>query len=215
MAPFIFSDMSCPHCLNGSTISCVSGGNFGNGTIDGGQGEAVRVPLAGSTLVQVPGSGHSDEMLKSLLTLSDVMATGHHAAVSAGVKVGDTVAVVGDGAVALSAVLASKRIGAERIIALSRHADRQRLAREFGATDIVDSRGEEANEAVRELTGGVGVERHAHLGNTHEWHSTPSFLPWCEAPPPPTKRLFRVSPILRPDRQSVGHDGSLLPTAPP
>src|SRR5512135_3277020 len=71
VAPFIFSDMSCPHCLNGSTISCVSGGNFGNGTIDGGQGEAVRVPLAGSTLVKVPGSGHSNETLKSLLTLSD------------------------------------------------------------------------------------------------------------------------------------------------
>src|SRR5438477_7200982 len=114
--------MSCPHCLNGSTISCVSGGNFGNGTIDGGQGEAVRVPLAGSTLVKVPGSGHADEMLKSLLTLSDVMATGRHAAVCAGVKRGDTVAVVGDGAVGLCAVLASKRLGAQRIIALSRHA---------------------------------------------------------------------------------------------
>ena len=110
IAPFIFSDMSCPHCLNGSTISCERGGTFGNGVIDGGQGEAVRVPLAGSTLVTVPGSGHSDETLKSLLTLSDVMATGHHAAVCAGVKPGDTVAVVGDGAVGLSAVLASKRL---------------------------------------------------------------------------------------------------------
>src|SRR3954452_9953137 len=150
--------MSCPHCMNGSSSSCVRGGNFGNGTIDGGQGEAVRVPLASSTLVTIPGSGHSDEMLKSLLTLSDVMATGHHAAVSAGVKAGDTVAVVGDGAVGLSAVLASKRLGAERIIPLSRHADRQRLARQFGATDIVESRGEEANEAVRELTGGIGVD---------------------------------------------------------
>src|SRR4051794_12434353 len=158
VAPFIFSDMSCPHCLNGSTISCVDGGNFGNGTIDGGQGEAVRVPLAGSTLVTVPGSGHSDDTLKSLLTLSDVMSTGHHAAVSAGVQRGDTVAVVGDGAVGLSAVLASKRLGAERIIALSRHPDRQRIAREFGATDIVGSRGEEANETVVALTNGVGVD---------------------------------------------------------
>jgi len=93
VAPFIFSDMSCPHCRHGSTISCARGGSFGNGTIDGGQGEAVRVPLAGSTLVPVPGSGHSDAMLRSLLSLSDVMATGHHAAVSAGVKLGDTVAV--------------------------------------------------------------------------------------------------------------------------
>jgi threonine dehydrogenase-like Zn-dependent dehydrogenase len=158
VAPFIFSDMSCPHCLNGSTISCVGGGNFGNGTIDGGQGEAVRVPLAGATLVLVPGSRHSDDTLKSLLTLSDVMATGHHAAVSAGVKRGDAVAVVGDGAVGLSAVLASKRLGAERIIALSRHPDRQRIAREFGATDIVETRGGQANQAVLELTGGVGVD---------------------------------------------------------
>ena len=133
VAPFIYSDMSCPHCLNGSTISCVAGGNFGDGQIDGGQGEAVRVPLAGSTLVPVPGSGHPDETLRSLLALSDVMSTGHHAAVSAGVKKGDTVAVVGDGAVGLCAVLAARRLGAERIIALSRHAglteDRPRVRR--------------------------------------------------------------------------------------
>jgi threonine dehydrogenase-like Zn-dependent dehydrogenase len=158
VAPFIISDMSCPHCRHGSTISCVRGDNFGNGTIDGGQGEAVRVPLAGSTLVPVPGSGHSDATLRSLLTLSDVMSTGHHAAVSAGVQRGDTVAVVGDGAVGLSAVLAAKRLGAERIIALSRHADRQRIASEFGATDIVTSRGQEAHETVFELTGGIGVD---------------------------------------------------------
>jgi threonine dehydrogenase-like Zn-dependent dehydrogenase len=158
VAPFIFSDMSCPHCLNGSTISCVQGGNFGNGVIDGGQGEAVRVPLAGSTLVPVPGSGHSDDTLRSLLALSDVMSTGHHAAVSAGVRKGMSVAVVGDGAVGLAAVLAAHRLGAERIIALSRHPQRQQLAREFGATDIVEARGQEANEAVLSLTGGVGVD---------------------------------------------------------
>ena len=158
VAPFIFSDMSCPHCGHGSTISCVQGGVFGDGTVDGGQGEAVRVPLAGSTLVPVPGSGHSDATLRSLLTLSDVMSTGHHAAVSAGVQRGATVAVVGDGAVGLSAVLAARRLGAEHIIALSRYTDRQRIARQFGATDIVESRGEEANEAVLELTGGVGVD---------------------------------------------------------
>jgi threonine dehydrogenase-like Zn-dependent dehydrogenase len=158
IAPFIFSDMSCPHCLNGSTISCVRGGNFGNGVVDGGQGEAVRVPLAGSTLVTVPGSGHSDETLKSLLALSDVMATGHHAAVSAGVKPGDTVAVVGDGAVGLCAVLASKRLGAERVIALSRQPERQKLALEFGAGDIVEGRGDAANQAVMELTAGIGAD---------------------------------------------------------
>ncbi len=158
VAPFIFSDMSCPHCLNGSTISCVQGGNFGNGTIDGGQGEAVRVPLASSTLVPVPGSGHSDETLKSLLALTDVMSTGHHAAVCAGVTKGATVAVVGDGAVGLSAVLASKRLGADRIIALSRHAERQHVARKFGATDVIEARGEDAKEAVMQLTQGVGVD---------------------------------------------------------
>jgi threonine dehydrogenase-like Zn-dependent dehydrogenase len=158
VAPFIYSDMSCPHCLNGSTISCVTGGNFGDGRIDGGQGEAVRVPLAGSTLVPVPGSGHPDTVLRSLLALSDVMSTGHHVAAVAGVKKGDTVAVVGDGAVGLCAVLASKRLGAERIIALSRHSGRQQVAREFGATAIVGARGDEATAAVLELTDGIGVD---------------------------------------------------------
>jgi len=158
IAPFIISDGTCPHCQNGSTISCVQGTLFGNGDIDGGQGEAVRVPLAGSTLVPVPGSGHTDETLRSLLTLSDVMSTGHHAAVSAGVSRGDVVAVVGDGAVGLSAVLAASRLGAERVIALSRNPLRQKLALRFGATDIVESRGEEAIDAVLEMTGGVGPD---------------------------------------------------------
>jgi threonine dehydrogenase-like Zn-dependent dehydrogenase len=158
VAPFIYSDMTCPHCLNGSTISCPAGGGFGNGVIDGGQGEAVRVPLADSTLVPVPGSGHSDAVLRSLLTLSDVMPTGHHAAVMAGVKKGDTVAVVGDGAVGLCAVLAAMRLGAERIIALSRHPARQQVARGFGATDLVEARGEEAVQAVLDLTGGIGAD---------------------------------------------------------
>ena len=157
VAPFIYSDMSCPHSLNGSTISCPVGGNFGDGQVDGGQCEAVRVPLAGSTLVAVPGSEHPDEVLRSL-ALSDVMSTGHHAAAVAGVKQGDTVAVVGDGAVGLCAVLASKRLGAERIIALSRHTDRQKVAVEFGATDIIEARGAEATEAVLDLTGGIGAD---------------------------------------------------------
>ena len=157
IAPFAFSDGTCPHCRHGITSACVAGGFYpSNG--DGGQGEAVRVPLADGSLVTVPGSGHSDEMLASLLALSDVMSTGHHAAVSADVKPGGVVAVVGDGAVGLSGVLAAKRIGAERIIALSRHADRQELAREFGATDIVERRGDEATDAVMELTGGVGAD---------------------------------------------------------
>ena len=143
--------------MHGITSACVAGGFFpSNG--DGGQGEAVRVPLADGSLVTVPGSGHSDEMVASLLTLSDVMATGHHAAVCADVQQGNTVAVVGDGAVGLCGVLAAKRLGAERIIALSRNPVRQDVAREFGATDVVEQRGDEATEAVMALTAGVGVD---------------------------------------------------------
>jgi threonine dehydrogenase-like Zn-dependent dehydrogenase len=157
IAPFAYSDGTCPHCRHGITTACVTGGFYPqNG--DGGQGEAVRVPLADGSLVAVPGSGHSDEMLASLLTLSDVFPTGHHAAVCARVKAGDTVAVVGDGAVGLSGVLAAKRLGADRVVALSRNPIRQALAREFGATDIVEQRGDEATEAVMDLTDGVGVD---------------------------------------------------------
>lgn len=116
VAPFIYSDMTCPHCLNGSTISCLAGGNFGNGEIDGGRGEAVRVPLAGGTLVPVPGSAHPE------------------------------------------ATLRSRRLGAERIIALSRHPDRQKIALEFGATDIIETRGEEASQTVLDLTRGIGAD---------------------------------------------------------
>jgi threonine dehydrogenase-like Zn-dependent dehydrogenase len=157
IAPFAYSDGTCPHCRHGITSACASGGFFPmNG--DGGQGEAVRVPLADGTLVPVPGNGHSDEAMRSLLTLSDVMATGHHAAVCARVGEGSTVAVVGDGAVGLCGVLAASRLRAGRIIALSRHAARQELAREFGATHIVEARGDEATDAVMEMTDGVGVD---------------------------------------------------------
>jgi threonine dehydrogenase-like Zn-dependent dehydrogenase len=157
ICPFAFSDGTCAHCQRGITTACAHGGFFPmNG--DGGQGEAVRVPLADGTLVAVPGSGHSDEMLRSFLTLSDVMGTGHHAAVCGRVKQGDVVAVVGDGAVGLSAVLAARRLGAERVIAMSRHEERQQLARVFGATDVVAERGREAVEKVKEMTGGVGVD---------------------------------------------------------
>src|SRR3954447_13737 len=157
IAPFAFSDGTCPHCRHGITSACAAGGFFpSNG--DGGQGEAVRVPLADGTLVRVPGSGHSDETMRSLLTLSDVMATGHHAAVCADVEAGSVVAVVGGGAVGLCGVLAAARLGAERIIALSRNPARQAVAREFGATDIVAERGDEATAAVHELTDGIGVD---------------------------------------------------------
>jgi threonine dehydrogenase-like Zn-dependent dehydrogenase len=158
IAPFAYSDGTCPHCRHGITTACVAGGFIPAGNGDGGQGEAVRVPLADGTLVGVPGSGHSHQMMASLLTLSDVMGTGHHAAICARVKSGDVVAVVGDGAVGLSGVLAARRLGAEQIIALSRNPHRQQLAREFGATDIVEGRGEEASAAVMQLTDGVGAD---------------------------------------------------------
>jgi threonine dehydrogenase-like Zn-dependent dehydrogenase len=158
IAPFIYCDGTCPNCRAGVSSQCVAGGAFGNGQIDGGQGEAVRVPLAGTTLVRVPGSGHSEEMRRSLLALSDVMCTGHHAAVSAGVKNGSVVAVIGDGAVGLCGVLASRRLGASRIIALSRNPARQKLATTFGATDILAERGEAAVSAVLDITDGIGVD---------------------------------------------------------
>lgn len=158
VAPFTYSDGTCAHCRAGVTSQCMAGGSFGNHGIDGGQGEAVRVPFADATLVRVPGSGHSDETMRSLLALSDVMCAGHHAAVSAGVRPGGVVAVIGDGAVGLCAVIAAKRLDAARIIALSRNPTRQSLARSFGATDILAERGDAAIEAVLNLTDGVGVD---------------------------------------------------------
>ena len=172
VAPFTYSDGTCPNCLAGVTSQCVHGGSFGNHGIDGGQGEAVRVPLAGTTLVKVPGSGHSDETMRSLVALSDVMCTGHHAAVSAGVKPGSVVAVVGDGAVGLCAVIAAKRLGATRVIALSRNPARQALAREFGATDIIAERGDAATAAVREMTGGIGVDAALECVGTNQSMAT-------------------------------------------
>ena len=154
--PFAWSDGTCEFCRAGLQTSCVHGGFFGNEEIPGAQAEAVRVPLADGTLYALP-VAKDDALLPSLLTLSDVMGTGHHAAVAAKVGPGKTVAVVGDGAVGLCGVVAARRLGAEQIILLGRHADRIALAKEFGATDIVSERGDEAVERVRELTGGSGV----------------------------------------------------------
>lgn len=172
VAPFTWSDGTCKLCVAGWQANCLHGGSFGNHGIDGGQGETVRVPFADATLVKVPGSGHSDATLRSVLALSDVACTGNHAAVSAGVGQGMTVAVVGDGAVGLSAVLAARRLGAERIIALSRNPNRQAVAREFGATDVVAERGDAGIEAVRELTGGLGVEAALECVGTRESMNT-------------------------------------------
>lgn len=154
--PFAYSDGTCAFCREGLQTSCVHGGFFGVGEADGAQAEALRVPQAEGTLVPLP-VGRDDALMPSLLTLSDVMGTGHHAAVTAGVGPGRTVAVVGDGAVGLCGVIAARRLGAERVIILGRHPDRVALAREFGATDVVSERGDEAVERVRELTGGFGA----------------------------------------------------------
>ena len=124
--------------------------------VGGGQAEAVRVPFADGTLVKLP-VGEDRALLPSLLTLSDVFGTGHHAALAARVRSATTVTVIGDGAVGLSAVLAARRLGAERIILMGRHTDRTDLGREFGATDVVAERGEEGIARVREFTGGDGT----------------------------------------------------------
>ena len=154
--PFAFSDGSCAFCHEGLHTSCIHGGFFGTDEVAGAQAEAVRVPQADGTLFVLP-VGRDDALMPSLLTLSDVMGTGHHAARAARVGPGKTVAVVGDGAVGLCGVIAARRLGAERIITLGRRPDRTALAKEFGATDVVGGRGEEAVEHVRRLTGGFGV----------------------------------------------------------
>jgi threonine dehydrogenase-like Zn-dependent dehydrogenase len=156
VSPFLWSDGTCVFCKEGLHTSCLHGGRYGSDDVDGGQGEAVRVPQADGTLVVLP-AGRDDALMPSLLTLSDVMGTGHHAALSAQVGPGRTVAVVGDGAVGLCGLIAAKRLGAEQIVILGRHPDRIALANEFGATDVVSERGDAAVERVRELTGGFGA----------------------------------------------------------
>ena len=168
--PFAFSDGTCAFCREGLNTACVHVGFFGNNGVNGAQAEGLRVPFADPTLYPVS-VAEDDASMASLLTLSDVMGTGHHAAVVAGVKPGRSVAVVGDGAVGLCGVIAAKRLGAEQIVIMGRHEDRLQLAREFGATDVVTDRGEEAVARIRELTGGfgthavlecVGTEQSAH-----------------------------------------------------
>jgi threonine dehydrogenase-like Zn-dependent dehydrogenase len=156
VAPFLWSDGTCVFCHEGLHPACLHGGRYGFDDVDGGQGEAVRVPQADGTLVVLP-VGKDDALMPSLLTLSDVMGTGHHAAVAARATPGKTAAIVGDGAVGLCGVIAVKRLGAERIIILGRHPDRIALAQVFGATDVVSERGDEAVEHVRELTDGFGA----------------------------------------------------------
>jgi threonine dehydrogenase-like Zn-dependent dehydrogenase len=149
---FATSDNTCPNCRNGYQSSCVH-----REFMSTCQAEYVRIPHADDTLVATPGAP-DDEHVAGLLACSDVMGTGWYAAVAAEVRPGKTVAVVGDGAVGLSAVIAAKELGAERIIVMSRHENRQTLATEFGATDIVAERGDEGVARIKELTGGIGAD---------------------------------------------------------
>ncbi|MDP4502535.1 zinc-binding dehydrogenase [Nonomuraea turcica] len=158
VTPFTYCDNTCGFCRKGLHSSCRRGGRYGLDGVDGGQGEAVRVPMADGTLVKLPVE-ETSPLLPSLLTLSDVLGTGHHGALTAGVAGGDRVLVIGDGAVGLSAVIAAKRLGAEQIILMGRHTDRTDLGRDFGATDIVAERGDEGVARVLELTGGDGADR--------------------------------------------------------
>jgi alcohol dehydrogenase len=154
LAPFSISCGECEFCRKGLYTSCVHDLSWGDEG-GGAQGEKVRAPHADGTLVRVPDQYANDEdALEALLPLTDVMGTGHHAAVSAGVGAGDTAVVVGDGAVGLCGVLAAQRLGAERIVAMGHHEDRLDIAESFGATDVVSARGEEAIEEARELTSG-------------------------------------------------------------
>src|SRR5438876_6782998 len=161
--PFAISDGTCEFCHEGLQTACVHVGFFGNNGTNGAQAEALRIPFADGTLYPLP-VGEDDTLMPSLLTLSDVMGTGHHAAVVAKVGPGKRAAVVGDGAVGLCAVIAARRLGAERIIILGRHPDRIALAKEFGVTDVVSERGNEAVERVRELTDGYGVHSGLQCG---------------------------------------------------
>lgn len=149
---FCISDNTCPHCRVGFQSSCVQ-----HELMAGAQAPLARVPLADGTLVatsELP----PDDLIPSLLATSDVLGTGWYAADAARVRRGSTVVVVGDGAVGLMGVLASKQMGAERVIAMSRHKTRQELALEFGATDIVSERGDAGVDRVKQLTDGIGAD---------------------------------------------------------
>ena len=174
LSPFSWSDGTCKNCEAGFHTACVHGGFFGQGGEgDGAQAEFVRVPQASGTLVKIPGSDFSDEVMASILALSDVMSTGYHAAYVAGVTKGHTVAVVGDGAVGLSGVLSAKMLGADRVIVLGSTTDsRHALAREWGATDVITARGDDAVKALHELTDGYGADAVLECVGTREAAAT-------------------------------------------
>lgn len=159
---FFASDNTCPHCRAGYQSSCEQ-----KELVAGAQAPSLRIPLADGTLVPTPGIP-SEDLIPSLLTLSDVMGTGWFAADAANVKPGSTAVVVGDGAVGLLGVLSAKQMGAKRIIAMSRHESRQKLAREFGATDIVTERGDNGVQHIKDLTNGIGADSVLECVGTQE-----------------------------------------------
>jgi threonine dehydrogenase-like Zn-dependent dehydrogenase len=172
IAPFVISDNTCVNCQHGVQTSCLNGGHWGQRDaegllVEGGQGEWVRVPLADGTLVGLS-DAPSAELVPHLLSLSDVMGTGHHAALSAGVGPGATVAVVGDGAVGLCAVIAARRLGAERVVLMSRNPARQAIGSAFGADTIVTERGDEGSARIRDLFDGIGADAVLECVGTEE-----------------------------------------------
>lgn len=216
ISPFTYGDNTCVHCAAGFQSACEQVGYFGapdrNGhLVDGCQGELVRVPLADGTLVGA-GSSPDEALIPSLLACSDVMGTGWHAAVSAGVREGQTAVVVGDGAVGLCAVIAAKALGAERIVAMSRNPVRSKLAREFGATDVVATRGAEGEAEVLALTDGVGADAVMECVGTGQAIETA----FAVARPGSTVGFVGVPhdvelPVERMFRKNVGLAGGMAP----
>lgn len=168
VGPFAWCDGTCPLCKAGMSSECINGGGWGTDGMDGCQGEQLRVPFADANLFPVPKDKQKEELMPSLLTLSDVLGTGHYAAVTAGVTKNSVVAVVGDGAVGLCASLASKRLGAKRIIHMSHHEYRSRIGKKFGATDIIEEKGTEAIKRVKGITDKLGVDSALECVGTKE-----------------------------------------------
>jgi threonine dehydrogenase-like Zn-dependent dehydrogenase len=206
VVPFCHCDNTCAHCRAGMQSACTH-----QGFTLSGQAEYARVTQAEGSMVRTDGMPDAD-LVPSLLTLSDVMATGWHAAVAAGVREGGTVVVVGDGAVGLCGVLAASQMGAERVVAMSRHEPRQQLAKRFGATDVVASRGEEGEAAVAEITAGVGADAVLECVGTDDAVSTA----FAVARPGSTVGFVGVPhgvrlPVRRMFQKNIGLAGGMAP----
>ncbi|MDT0186121.1 zinc-dependent alcohol dehydrogenase family protein [Microbacterium sp. ARD31] len=206
IVPFCHSDNTCAHCRAGVQSACEHGG-----FTQSGQGEYARVTQADGSLVKTE-SMPDESQIPSLLTLSDVLPTGWHAAVAAGVRPGGTAVVIGDGAVGLCGVLAAAQLGAERVVAMSRHEPRQEIARAFGATDIVPERGKEGSARIADLTNGVGADAVLECVGTDESMKTA----FSVARPGSTVGFVGVPhgvelPVRRMFQKNVGLAGGMAP----